>query len=98
MTTMALERRYSLREIQEAGLGTRVTLMARIKEGTLPAEMVGNTYKVRESDLRLLAQPVNGAPAQVVGDALGQLVTALVEQFPRLTLEQKQELNQLLTA
>ncbi|WP_065573813.1 MerR family transcriptional regulator [Micrococcus luteus] len=56
-----LERLHTLKELEAAGYGARLTLTRRIHDGTLPAVMVGNRFKIRESDLHLIAAPVDPA-------------------------------------
>lgn len=102
----ALERLYSLRELQEANYGDRMTLLKRIHNKTLPAVKVGNAFRVRERDLAKIATPVESGPVAPAGievmpsiepaDALGDYVKALVDTFPTLTSDQKATLGQLL--
>lgn len=54
----APDRLYSVNELQELGYGSRNTIRRRIAEGVVPALRVGNTIKIRESDLQCLAVPV----------------------------------------
>ena len=90
------ERLYSLRELQDAGYGHRRTLMTRIGEGVLPAHRVGNAYRVRESDLHLLASPAMPATDSTAENKLDVLVKDIVDNFPKLNPEQKAELGRLL--
>ncbi|MGO1971623.1 MAG: hypothetical protein ACTH2Q_01565 [Propionibacteriaceae bacterium] len=58
-----VERLYSLRELEQLGYGGRKTNARRITAGLLPAVQVGNAYRVRKSDLHLLAVPVDARAA-----------------------------------
>ncbi|MFC0674561.1 hypothetical protein [Brachybacterium hainanense] len=98
-----LERLYSLRELAEANYGTRTTLTKRIHEGTLPALKVNGSYKVREQDLHLLAEPVSPAALDDASsdeasglDDLASLAAQMVSTWPALTPERKRELGRLL--
>lgn len=51
-------RLFSLRELATLGYGSPRTNQKLITAGSVPAVLVGNRYKVRESDLRFLAEPV----------------------------------------
>lgn len=97
-----LERLYTLRQLQTAGYGDRMTLLRRIHEGKIPAVKVNNAFKVRERHLSEIATTMSGpevdspvAPVASV-DELSQLVKALVDTFPALDAERKRELGQLL--
>lgn len=57
--------------------------------------MVGKKFMVRESDLALLARPVNPNPSEQNFE-LDALVEALVDTFPALDADRKRELGQLL--
>ncbi|AXK45932.1 MULTISPECIES: hypothetical protein [Micrococcales] len=57
-TTTVLERLYSLRALEEAGYSGRATLTKLIKTGAIPAVLTPAGYKIRESDLHLIAVPV----------------------------------------
>lgn len=59
VTTAPIQRLLTLRELESMGYGSRKTNQLRITKGLLPAVMVGNRYKIRESDLHLLAVPIN---------------------------------------
>jgi excisionase family DNA binding protein len=100
-----LDRLYSLRELQEAGYGDRITLTKRIHAGKIPAVRVGNRFKVYESDLRHLAHPVGDAAVETPettarADELADLATLaaqmVVATWPRLSDDRKQELSRLL--
>lgn len=95
-----LERLYSLRELDLAGYGNRQTLNRLINDGRIPATKIGNGYKIRESDLHLLREAV-GKPladdAYVRDLTIGDYVKALVDTFPKLNDEQKNELGRLLS-
>lgn len=54
----ALERLIALRDLEQAGYGSRMTLTRLIKRGDLPAVRTPGGFKVRESDLSLIAVPV----------------------------------------
>ena len=97
-TPSTLERLYSLRELQEANYGHRATLGKLIHDGILPAVKVGNAFKIRESDLPLIGQPINAPaiPEEKPEDTLGDYVKALVDNFPKLNAEQKTQLGRLL--
>jgi len=102
-TASPLERHFKLRELQDAGLGDRTTLMKRIHDGTLPAVMAGNAYRIRESDLHFIAEPVgpvvHAATDAAVGlDDLAELTARMVSTWPRLSNERKRELSKLLAA
>lgn len=58
-----LEPLYSLRQLQEAGYGDRVTLTRAIHSGRIPAVRVGNKLKVRERDLAAIAVSVTSQDA-----------------------------------
>lgn len=51
-------RLYSIRELADLGYGSKPKIRERILAGVVPAVMVGNTYKIRATDLHLLAVPV----------------------------------------
>ncbi|WP_313420552.1 hypothetical protein [Brevibacterium casei] len=53
-----LDRLYSVRELWELGYGSKNSIRALIADGVVPAVKVGNRFKVRESDLYLIAVPV----------------------------------------
>ncbi|WP_353113280.1 hypothetical protein [Microbacterium sp.] len=53
-----LERLYALSDLAEYGYGSAQNLRLRILAGKLPGVRVGSVYKIRESDLHLLAVPV----------------------------------------
>lgn len=97
-TDSTLERLYSLRELQNAGYGNRIVLNQRINRGELPAVKVGNAYRIRESDLGLIAIP-HEATGQSVRSVvnLDVLVQQVAENISRLTAEQKLALGHLLT-
>ncbi|OFL67444.1 MULTISPECIES: hypothetical protein [unclassified Brevibacterium] len=57
------DRLYSVRELQELGYGSKNTIRRRIAEGVVPALMVANTVKIRETDLKYLAVPINADQA-----------------------------------
>lgn len=80
-TPVLPERLYKLRDLAAAGYSSRVTLQRRITEGRIPAVKVSNTYKIRESDLPLIAQPVGS-------DSLDLYVDAVLGRFDDLTPEQ----------
>ena len=97
-----LERFWKLSELQAAGRGERSTLMKRIHDHTLPAVKVGNSYRIRNSDLHLIAEPV-GVPstdeAPVVDlDDLAAVAAQMVSTWPTLTDDRKRELGRLLGA
>jgi excisionase family DNA binding protein len=92
------ERLFTLRELTAAGYGSRDTLHRRISTGVIPAVKVGNTYKVKESDLRLLAEPIGAAPADPdTFDDLATVAAQVVSTWPRLSDERKRELGRLLS-
>lgn len=99
-----LDRLYTLRQLQDAGYGDRITLTKRIHRDEIPAVKVGNRYMVYESDLRHLAEPVNDAAAEKSAasplaedlDDLASLSARLVSTWPRLSDERKRELGALL--
>lgn len=103
-TASTLDRLYTLRELQEAGYGDRITLTRRIHNGEIPAVRIGNRFKVYESDLHRLAEPVSdAAPATSVTSALADdfddlaaLAARMVATWPRLTADRKAELGRLL--
>lgn len=92
--TPTLERLIPLSELTAAGYGTRPTLTKRINDGSLPAVRVNGGYKIRERDLPLIAVPTH--PVEKAASDLDALVRSIVDQFPRLSAEQKNELGRLL--
>lgn len=97
-----LERLFTLRQLQTAGYQDRMTLLRRIHNDEIPAVRVGNTFKIRERHLGLIAETLSGpevdspvAPVASV-DELSELVKALVDTFPALDADRKRELGQLL--
>jgi hypothetical protein len=60
MTTLSApaERLYSLSELAELGYAGRATLTKMIKNGDVPGVLTPAGYKVRASDLHLIAVPV----------------------------------------
>lgn len=65
----APERLFSLRELSEMGYGSRRANQAAIREGRVPAVIVGKSYKVAASDLRYLVKPVGTlSPNSRTGD------------------------------
>lgn len=99
--TTALERLYPLRELQDANYGDRTTLMKRIHDRTLPAVKVGNAYRIRESDLHLIAKPVGDSSANAAApcadfDELAALAAKIVSSWPTLSGRCKEELGRLL--
>lgn len=102
-TAPTLERLYSLRELAEANYGTRTTLTKRIHEGTLSALKVNGSFKVRERDLHLLAEPVSpaglaeGSTDEAAGlDDLASLAARMISTWPALSDDRKRELGRLL--
>lgn len=100
--TTNLERWYTLRKIEEAGLGDRQTTLRLIHKGRVPATKIAGSYKIREGDLHLLTDPgalgTNVAAPVVKKDTdVVEYIKALVDTFPVLTVEQKNELGRLLT-
>lgn len=96
-----LERLYGFRELDEAGYGNRHTITRLIRSGRVPATKIANAFKIRESDLHLLGEPVvegneAGSFIQDANDSLGDYVKALVNTFPALNANQKAELGRLL--
>lgn len=90
---------YSMRTLEEMGLGSRRTNLELIRQGRLPAVLVGNAYKVRARDLHLLAKPVGPAPTPAVSvDELAVIAAKVVSTWPRLSDERKAELGRLLAA
>lgn len=85
----------SVRTVASRGLGHPHTIRRYIHEGRLPAVKVGKQFMVRESDLALLARPVNPKPSEQSFE-LDALVEALVDTFPALGEDRKRELGQLL--
>ncbi|MBP1325080.1 excisionase family DNA binding protein [Leucobacter exalbidus] len=75
----------------ELGYISHATVLVRIHEGLLPALRVGTHFKVRRSDMHLLARPVKASAVQF--DAL---VKDIVDTLPKLNAEQKGELGRLL--
>ncbi|GAA4525614.1 hypothetical protein GCM10023160_18790 [Brachybacterium paraconglomeratum] len=104
MTASTLDRLYTLRQLQDAGYGDRITLTKRIHRDEIPAVKVGNRYMVYESDLRRLVQPVNdvaGKPSAASPlaedlDDLAALAARMVATWPRLSDDRKRELGALL--
>ena len=96
-----LERLYTLRQLQAAGYGDRMTLIRRIHEGKIPAVKVNNAFKIRERHLKLIAKTLSGpeveTPVIAVAD-LSELVKSLVDAYPTLDAERKRELGALLTS
>lgn len=90
--------RLTVRQVAQLGYGHSQTIRARIKDGTLPAVLIGNRFEVLRSDLHLLAKPVAApqAAAATATSELNKLVEALVDRFPKLNAEQKGELGRLL--
>ncbi|MFP3397656.1 hypothetical protein SB749_15100 [Brevibacterium sp. SIMBA_078] len=93
------ERLYSLRELSEMGYGSRRTLQTRIHEGKVPAVLVNHAYKIRASDLHLLAEQVGclATPVMTVDD-LAELTAKVISTWPRLSDDRKAELSRLLAA
>ncbi|WP_119697611.1 hypothetical protein [Microbacterium halotolerans] len=103
---------HSLRELAAAGYGSRKSLLARISADEIPAVQVGNAYKIRHSDLPLLAVPRNdgirtadaepshasppGHASEHPDDELATMAARLVTTWPRLDDERKRELGHLL--
>lgn len=87
----------TLRELENAGYGSRHFLRDRINTGKLPAVKVGKSFKVRRGDLHLLASPI-GAEHQESSPTLCDLLTSLVTSYPRLDNESKKQLSQVLAA
>ena len=56
--TTALERLIPLRDLETAGYGSRATLTKLIKAGVIPAVVTPGGFKIRESNLALIAIPV----------------------------------------
>lgn len=57
-TATIADRLYSMKELSELGYGSRRHNLKLIAEGKLPAVLVAGAYKVRASDLHLIAVPV----------------------------------------
>ncbi|ALN14338.1 helix-turn-helix domain-containing protein [Acidipropionibacterium acidipropionici] len=57
-----LERVFKVSELAAAGYGDKSSLTRRIHRGQLPAFRVGNAFRIRESDLRYLVDPVDPGP------------------------------------
>jgi hypothetical protein len=98
------ERLFALRELSELGYGSRRTNLNLINAGLLPAVCVGTPFKVRESDLALLAAPIGLAtsaliePKAEVFDSLAVAASQLVLAWPRLDPNLRDDLPQLLAA
>ncbi|MHA7303838.1 MerR family transcriptional regulator [Arthrobacter sp. TMN-49] len=86
-----------LRDISALGYGTTQTIRTRIHRGEVPAVLVGNRFKIRREDLHHLAKPVGPARSSAEDD-LNALFKRIVEEFPRLSANQKAELGQLLAS
>lgn len=97
-----LERLYKLQELQDAGYGNRMTLLSLIHKGALPALKVGNAYKIRESDLHLIAEAVNddarSAAQAAPADELSDIVRSVLDAYPRMSGEDKRAFSRFLTA
>lgn len=52
------ERLFTLRQLNEAGYPTRLTMYKKIRSGQVPAVRFGDSYRIRESDLPLIADPI----------------------------------------
>lgn len=95
------ERLFALRELSEMGYGSRRTNLNLINAGLLPAVRVGTAFKVRESDLPLLAAPIGGAPSEPEAtdfDGLAAAASRLVSAWPRMGPSLRDDLAQLLAA
>lgn len=93
------ERLYSMKELEELGVGSRRKHLELIREGRLPAVKVGKTYKVRARDLHLLAEPVGPAPTPAVHvDELAMIAAQVVSIWPRLSAERRAEFGRFLAA
>ena len=74
ISSLPVERLYTLAELIELGYGSRATLYRRIADGTVPAVRTSpySAYKIRESDLPMLihaVDPATVAPALVAQHA-----------------------------
>jgi hypothetical protein len=98
------ERLFALRELSEMGYGSRRTNLNLINAGLLPAVRVGTAFKVRESDLPLLAAPIGVAPSAAIEpeaedfDSLAAAASRLVSAWPRMGPTLRDDLAQLLAA
>lgn len=54
----APERLFTLRTLSDRGYGSARWLYEQCRRGEIPAVRVAGTYKIRESDLGLIAVPV----------------------------------------
>lgn len=96
------ERLYSLRELSDMGYGSRRANQTLIRNGRVPAVLVGGAYKVAASDLHYLAQPAGPPRRAAASDTsvenLETIAASLVSTWPRLSPERKAELGRLLAA
>ncbi|WP_067247012.1 MerR family transcriptional regulator [Microbacterium resistens] len=93
-------RLYTLRELTDAGYGSRQYLLNRIHSGELPAVRIGKYWKVRESDLAAVAgtDPAELRAAEIAAEYsdLASVAASVVATWPRLSDERRAELRLLL--
>lgn len=68
-TELLPERLFELTFLHERGYGSRHHILNLINAGRVPAVKVGKSYKIRESDLHLLVEPVK--PSRAGGEEAG---------------------------
>lgn len=107
-TTATLDstlRMYGLRDLTAGGWGSRGHLLGLIHSGELPAVMMGNAWKVRETDLAAYAgvdiadlhesRASQETRATEDMDDLATFVAQIVSTWPRLSAERRRELSRL---
>lgn len=77
----------SLREASELGFGGNSTLRKKIATGQLPAIRVGRQYRVLQSDLEALAEPVSPSP-EPIPDHIRDWARDVASSAPPLTASQ----------
>ncbi|WP_426716783.1 excisionase family DNA-binding protein [Corynebacterium auriscanis] len=90
-TTHPCQPYLSLREASELGYGGNSTLRKKIATGQLPAIRVGRQYRVLQSDLEALAEPVSPGPGNIlesIPDHIRDWARDVASSAPPLTASQ----------
>lgn len=64
-----LERVFKISELAAAGYGDKAALTRKVHRGELPAFRVGRVFRIRESDLHYLVDPVDPDPDDAADEA-----------------------------
>lgn len=96
LTHKTLTQRYlSLREASDLGFGGVSTFRKKIAAGELPAVRVGRQYRVLQSDLEVLAEPVS-SKTSAIPDPIREWAREVAASAPPLTASQAAEVARII--